>query len=624
MSGQERNNFFLRIVVGFLLVFVFSFTACDASLLARLIEPENEQGNEPGTVPGNEHGSGNEPGPGTEPGTGNETEPGTVPGSETDVRDISAIISEQLTSCPEGEGTQDNPFNLVIKIDLRNDYENNWEKILAAIKTAGKFVTLDISACPINKMSLDSPDVNDKIIKLTLPDDAQAIEGSSGTVAFKQFPNLKSFTGAGIWSVGDNAFYNCKSLTEVNFPAATFIGNRAFYGCSSLKTAAFPNVSIIDTNAFRNCTGLTEANFLSVTRVSNNAFNGCTNLTETSFPEAVTISQSAFRNCTSLTEVDFPKANMIDQTSFYNCTSLTKISFPSATIIGNEAFRDCTSLEAADFPEVKTINPSSFYNCTNLTKAVFPSATIIGDQAFSGCNKLEIADFPEVVSLYPDIFKDFTRLTEANFPKVKIINHSAFYNCTSLEKVNFPKAETIDQFSFYNCASLKEVSFPSATTIANEAFRNCTGLETAAFYANPPTGTIDLSAPPFINNSVVFYPDSFRGCISLKELDVRNAWNVYFARGSLAEIGEELTLYLYDDTGDKCKYGHPQAEPFMGGRIPEEEEPCGIISLKKLIIKTPTITSGISQIESAGIINFIKSMSHTYYGSIEVKKISLP
>jgi hypothetical protein len=40
--------------------------------------------------------------------------------------------------------------------------------------------------------------------------------------------------------IGDEAFSDCTSLTEVSLPAATSIGSRAFYYCTSLELVSLP------------------------------------------------------------------------------------------------------------------------------------------------------------------------------------------------------------------------------------------------------------------------------------------------------------------------------------------------------------------------------------------------
>ena len=60
-----------------------------------------------------------------------------------------------------------------------------------------------------------------------------------------------------IRSIGVYAFYYCKQLTSVCFPAVTSIGVSAFERCEKLTRADFPAVTSIETDAFKYCGQLT-------------------------------------------------------------------------------------------------------------------------------------------------------------------------------------------------------------------------------------------------------------------------------------------------------------------------------------------------------------------------------
>lgn len=85
---------------------------------------------------------------------------------------------------------------------------------------------------------------------------------------------------SGATSIGNFAFFDCKSLTSVAMPASIqSIGAAAFYGCSALKTLTIPK---------------------SVAKIGNLAFNGCSGLGEVEIPSSVvSITEYAFRDCTN-------------------------------------------------------------------------------------------------------------------------------------------------------------------------------------------------------------------------------------------------------------------------------------------------------------------------------------
>ncbi|MDB4683732.1 leucine-rich repeat protein, partial [bacterium] len=108
--------------------------------------------------------------------------------------------------------------------------------------------------------------------------------------------------------IGNDAFYNCTSLTSITIPnGVTSIGYRAF-GSTGLTSITIPDgVTRIRFQAFSNCTSLTSINIPDgVTSIESHTFGSCRSLTIITIPDGVTsIGQEAFENCTSLTSIRF-------------------------------------------------------------------------------------------------------------------------------------------------------------------------------------------------------------------------------------------------------------------------------------------------------------------------------
>ena len=64
----------------------------------------------------------------------------------------------------------------------------------------------------------------------------------------------------GTTTIGDSAFYDCRSLTNINIPdGVTTIGGSAFYNCYSLANVNIPDsVTTIGDSAFSGCSCLTD------------------------------------------------------------------------------------------------------------------------------------------------------------------------------------------------------------------------------------------------------------------------------------------------------------------------------------------------------------------------------
>ena len=176
-----------------------------------------------------------------------------------------------------------------------------------------------------------------------------------------------------VTSIGDYAFYNCKSLQSITIPnSVTSIGNRAFDFCVSLQSITIPNsVTSIGDKAFYLCKSLQSITIPnSVTSIGDGAFSGCKSLQSVTIPNSVTsIGDGAFSDCESLTNVTIPNSvTSIEDHTFSLCYSLQSVTIPnSVTKIGDEAFSWCEYLQSITIPNsVKNIGNRAFWNCTHL------------------------------------------------------------------------------------------------------------------------------------------------------------------------------------------------------------------------------------------------------------------
>ena len=135
----------------------------------------------------------------------------------------------------------------------------------------------------------------------------------------------------GVTSIGDEAFYNCSSLTSITIPeGVTSISYSAFSNCSSLTSITIPEgVTSIDNFAFDSCSGLTSITIPEgVTSIGTLVFNFCSGLTSITLPSTLTsIGSSAFYYCSSLTEITINgNISTLESDAFQHCTNLTKLT----------------------------------------------------------------------------------------------------------------------------------------------------------------------------------------------------------------------------------------------------------------------------------------------------------
>jgi spermidine/putrescine transport system substrate-binding protein len=228
-------------------------------------------------------------------------------------------------STATGGASVDNPIPLSVKIDLQNMLaaDSGWKKLLAAINTAGKYVSLDLSACimPGTEFNPDSGFADGKkfITYLTLPDTAKSLPDRTNTgSAYQHFVSLSSVPiGKGITSVGDTAF-SWVQLDSIIIPdSITSVGDAAFYGCG-LTDVIIPN---------------------GVTTIGSSAFAE-NKLASIIIPDGVTTIYSGAFMENQLTSVTFPDSlTFIGAFAFSDNYRLTSVTFPdSVTSIGSRAF----------------------------------------------------------------------------------------------------------------------------------------------------------------------------------------------------------------------------------------------------------------------------------------------
>lgn len=199
--------------------------------------------------------------------------------------------------------------------------------------------------------------------------------------------------GHKVTSIGKQAFYQCKSLSEVIIPeGVTEIGSMAFGVCTRMKTVSLPEglVSIGD-GAFTGCDGLKSVSIPdSVTDIAENAFMFCRNLASFQVSPAHPVyvfNCKALINKQDMTLIRYADAKggeyeviwgikRIGATAF-SAAKVTSVSLPqTVTEIGNHAFGN-SKLKEITLPEsVGKVEAQAFFSCKGLK-----SVTILNDAA---------------------------------------------------------------------------------------------------------------------------------------------------------------------------------------------------------------------------------------------------
>ena len=247
----------------------------------------------------------------------------------------------------------------------------------------------------------------------------------------------------------------------------TSIGDYAFYDCYSLTDVVIPDsVTSIGISALQNCVALTRVTIgNSVTSIGINAFQNCVALTGVAIPDSVTsIGSGAFTNCYSMASATIGNGvTSLEGFSFRGNTNLTSVTIGNGvTSIGAETFRDCTAL---------------------ISVTIGSSVTSIATNAFQGCSGLrQIALAEGLLAIGSAWFKALP-ITSVTIPNsVRSIGDGAFENCSKLSGVIIPN---------------------SVTRIGASVFRGCISLADAFFNGNTPF--LQAEALNTGNNTLVYY-----------------------------------------------------------------------------------------------------------------------
>ena len=284
---------------------------------------------------------------------------------------------------------------------------------------------------------------------------------------------------SGITSIGDEAFWGCSNLQEINIPSSvTSIGNNAFYNCSNLQ-----EINVAESNKvyraidgvlytkdlktiIRYPVGKMNRNFVipsGVTSIGDKAFIECENLHEITLPSGVmSIGDGAFWVCRSLETITLPPSvTSIGNNAFYNCSNLQEITIPSSvTSIGKWIFSGCWNLK-----EINVAESNKFYR------------TIDG--------VLYTKDLKTIIC-YPQGKEDVKFVIPSG---VTSVGDDAFISCWNLQEITLPSSITsIGDFAFFDCDYLQEITLPSSvTSIGDNVFKWCKNLHRI----NIPAGTLE-------------------------------------------------------------------------------------------------------------------------------------
>lgn len=344
----------------------------------------------------------------------------------------------------------------------------------------------------------------------------------------------------GLVAIGDRAFENC-DFTEVHFPnTLVSIGANAFWGCKGLTELTFPNsVKTLGISAFAYCDGLQSLTFGNgVSEMYWNTFQFTKNVKKLTIDSEwvlmnMNVSTDSFRH----TVEELTIGNSITNVGGENAQgrSLKKVTLgENVKVICDHAFEGCEELVKCDIPEgVTEIGDYAFADGFNAASIWIPkTCTKIGYGAFRNMSGLTSIVVEEGNPVY-DSRDNCNAIIET-------ASNTLIKGCATTTL--HPTVTKIAYCSFAGCTTLKSIKIHDGiTSIGEMAFASCGALETVELGKN----VQEISALAFYNDnikkglkSVIFHCDAIVGA------DYEDDHTISFMIGWYVDniiLGDEIT-----------------------------------------------------------------------------------
>ena len=306
--------------------------------------------------------------------------------------------------------------------------------------------------------------------------------GADGAVVPLELPE-------NVVTIGEYAFYACKSLTGVTFAGSALKTVQQYaFSESGLASIVMPAATslVLGNNVFDSCASLKTADFtkiVSFAALGNYLFaeSGLTSFTVPNIQSAFKLGAYTFQNCEDLTSVTLESNYLIEIGNYvFAGSGLQSVTIPaSVTSIGQYTFRDCADLKSVTFEGNNLTKIGNYvFAGSGIQSVTIPaSVTSIGDYAFAESGLQSVTIPANVTSIGKYTFRDCADLKSVTFApdsKLSTVAQGAFY-ASGLEEITIPASVTdlggtANAQVFYQCKSLKTVGFEPGSKLTE--FRN--------------------------------------------------------------------------------------------------------------------------------------------------------
>lgn len=301
----------------------------------------------------------------------------------------------------------------------------------------------------------------------------------------------------GTFTIGKQAFSDCKSLTSANFTGSDGkykLANEIFSGATALTSVSMSSdaaITGIGTGVFKGCSAITTeslpAQILDLTAIPASTFEGC-GLTTADISKAVTVGARAFADCKSLTNVTLGKQiTTLGAEAFAGCDALVTVTAEAMNplVISEDTFSETAYNEATlSIPYSAEANYRANAVWNKFSKIVerpveIVDGTIVSDGTFNYRICVDNGETYLAVS-----YKSYTgspvipssaRIGDTDYP-VKAIDDYAFYKCSLDAAPQIPATvERIGRRAF------SAITFPRNTAVRFELPAALSKIGNAAF-----------------------------------------------------------------------------------------------------------------------------------------------
>ncbi len=296
---------------------------------------------------------------------------------------------------------------------------------------------------------------------------------------------VDKITGFPVVGIQDNAFYNCKKLTNVYIPSTVkTIGNQAFYGCENLKDIDLSDVTTLGEAVFRNCKSLDNVVLpSSLTKIPEYTFYGCKSLKNINLDNIIEFESNSFNDCDSLVSIKLNNVTTFDGSSFANCDNLLCINTNNYELILNDSPFFCANSSLCIAVNKNAI--SSYQDkYINLKNKFVDDSLIFDEYILEECSdgysvRTYIGNSSDVVVPSSIDGHTITTIGSNAFGKslktltlpetISTISSKACYNCENLTRVNILNKESVvvvGTAAFWGTNSKLLISVPNSVVYA--------------------------------------------------------------------------------------------------------------------------------------------------------------